>query len=59
MRADVIRYLIMYKIGGVYLDLDYEVLKPFEFGDHKLILPLNRIASEVVLLDIKEGFAEG
>tara|TARA_Y100000385_G_C12510986_1_gene391260 strand:- start:46 stop:507 length:462 start_codon:yes stop_codon:yes gene_type:complete len=32
----------MYKIGGVYLDLDYEVLKPFEFGDHKLILPLNR-----------------
>ena len=42
MRADVIRYLIMYKIGGVYLDLDYEVLKPFEFGDHKLILPLNR-----------------
>jgi len=42
MRADVIRYLIMYKIGGVYLDLDYEVLKPFDFGDHHLVLPLNR-----------------
>ncbi len=42
MRADVIRYLIMYKIGGVYLDLDYEVLQPFEFGDKVLILPLNR-----------------
>ena len=41
MRADVIRYLIMYKIGGVYLDLDYEVLQPFDFGD-KIILPLNR-----------------
>ncbi len=42
MRADVIRYLIMSKIGGVYLDLDYEVLKPFDFGNHSLILPLNR-----------------
>ena len=29
MRADVIRYLIMYKIGGVYLDLDYEVFENF------------------------------
>jgi len=42
MRADVIRYLIMYKIGGVYLDLDYEVLRPFDFGDKKIVLPLNR-----------------
>lgn len=42
MRADVIRYLIMHKYGGVYLDLDYEVLKPFDFGNHKLILPMNR-----------------
>ena len=42
MRADVIRYLIMYKIGGVYLDLDYEVLKPFDFRNHKIVLPLNR-----------------
>ncbi len=42
MRADVIRYLIMYKLGGVYLDLDYEVLKPFDFGNHSLVLPYNR-----------------
>ncbi len=42
MRADVIRYLIMYKFGGVYLDLDYEVLEPFDFGDHSLVLPMNR-----------------
>ena len=42
MRADVIRYLIMYKMGGVYLDLDYEVLAPFDFGDYSLVLPLNR-----------------
>ena len=42
MRADVIRYLIMFKIGGVYLDLDYEVLRPFDFGDCRVVLPMNR-----------------
>lgn len=42
MRADVIRYLIMDKIGGVYLDLDYEVLKPFDFQEHRVVLPKNR-----------------
>lgn len=42
MRADVIRYLIMDKIGGLYLDLDYEMLKPFNFKDSQLILPKNR-----------------
>ena len=45
MRADVIRYLIMYKIGGVYLDLDYEMLQPFNFGAETLVLPLNRSVS--------------
>ncbi|MFZ0930337.1 MAG: glycosyltransferase, partial [Syntrophobacteraceae bacterium] len=34
MRADVIRYLIMYRIGGLYLDLDYEMLKPFDLLAH-------------------------
>jgi inositol phosphorylceramide mannosyltransferase catalytic subunit len=28
MRADVIRYVLMYLRGGLYLDLDYEMLKP-------------------------------
>lgn len=42
MRADVIRYLILSKIGGVYLDLDYEVLQPFEFKKFSLVLPMNR-----------------
>lgn len=42
MRADVIRYLIMYRIGGLYLDLDYEMLRPFEFLNYPLVLPLNR-----------------
>ena len=42
MRADVIRYLIMYKIGGLYLDLDYEMLKPFQCTDKELVLPVSR-----------------
>lgn len=42
MRADVFRYLIMYKMGGMYLDLDYEMLRPFDFEEEKLVLPMNR-----------------
>lgn len=38
LKADIIRYLLMYKLGGVYLDLDYEVLRPFDFGNNSLIL---------------------
>lgn len=45
MRADVIRYLIMYKIGGMYLDLDYEMLKPFDLNHHAVVLPKNRSKS--------------
>jgi len=29
-RADAIRYMILYLYGGVYLDLDYQALKPFD-----------------------------
>ena len=42
MRADIIRYLIMAKVGGLYLDLDYEMLKPFDLLDYELDLPYNR-----------------
>jgi mannosyltransferase OCH1-like enzyme len=42
MRADVIRYLIMQKIGGLYLDLDYEMIKPFDILEYGLVLPYNR-----------------
>jgi len=38
MRVDVIRYLIMYKLGGLYMDLDYEMLKPFDMTDHDIVL---------------------
>ncbi len=45
MRVDVVRYLIMYKIGGMYLDLDYEFLKKYDFEDKKIVLPKNRSKS--------------
>ena len=39
MRADVIRYLLMDRIGGLYLDLDYEMLKPFDLLDYEAVVP--------------------
>lgn len=38
MRADVIRYLLMYRLGGLYLDTDYEMLKAFDLLDHRAVL---------------------
>jgi mannosyltransferase OCH1-like enzyme len=38
MRADVIRYLILNKLGGLYMDLDYEMLKPFDLNEHDCVL---------------------
>lgn len=48
MRADVIRYLVLRTMGGIYLDLDYEVYRPFDdlVEAHRLILPKNRDESE-------------
>jgi len=43
MRIDVIRYFIMQDVGGFYLDLDYELLKPLEpYLGASLVLPCNR-----------------
>jgi len=39
MRADVIRYVLMYTVGGLYLDTDYEMLKPFDMTDQDIVLP--------------------
>jgi inositol phosphorylceramide mannosyltransferase catalytic subunit len=39
MRADVIRYLLLYRLGGLYLDLDYEMLKSFDLTEHDIVLP--------------------
>jgi mannosyltransferase OCH1-like enzyme len=40
MRADVIRYVMMYVLGGLYLDTDYEFIRPFDLLDHDVVLPL-------------------
>ena len=42
MKADVFRYLVLNKIGGLYLDLDYEFFRPFDLNHDALVLPLNR-----------------
>jgi mannosyltransferase OCH1-like enzyme len=39
MRADLIRYVYMHRFGGLYLDTDYEFLKPFDLVDRDLVLP--------------------
>lgn len=39
MRADVIRYLLMDRLGGLYLDLDYEMLRPFDLFDRDCVIP--------------------
>jgi len=43
MRVDLIRYMFMTKYGGYYLDLDYELLTPFDdkISDTKLMLPVS------------------
>jgi mannosyltransferase OCH1-like enzyme len=38
MRVDVFRYLLMHDIGGLYCDLDYEFLRPFDYGDAEVVL---------------------
>lgn len=39
MRADVIRYLLMYRLGGLYMDTDYEMLRPFDMLEKEIVLP--------------------
>ena len=38
MRADAIRYVLMYDLGGLYCDMDYEFLRPFDYGNHEVVL---------------------
>lgn len=44
MRVDIIRYMYMEVFGGYYLDLDYELLIPFdnEISDTELLIPISR-----------------
>jgi len=45
MRADAIRYLLLYQLGGLYLDLDYEMLSPFDLRHYAVVLPLETDSS--------------
>jgi len=40
MRLDVFRYVLMNDFGGLYCDLDYEFLRPYDYGDAELVLSL-------------------
>lgn len=41
MKIDTFRYCLLYKLGGVYVDLDYQFIKTFDFSIHSLTLPLS------------------
>jgi mannosyltransferase OCH1-like enzyme len=40
MRVDVFRYLLMQDFGGLYCDLDYEFVRPLDYGDAEVVLSL-------------------
>lgn len=40
MRVDVFRYVLMYDYGGLYCDLDYEFLRPYDYGESEVVLSL-------------------
>ena len=42
MRVDVFRYILMHDFGGLYCDLDYEFLRPFDYSGLNLLLSLER-----------------
>ena len=50
MRVDMIRYIILRLEGGLYLDLDYEVFRPFDLLDEKLVLPNESDPGEDIFL---------
>jgi len=33
-KSDIARYEILYRIGGLYIDTDFECLKPFDIFNH-------------------------
>ena len=42
MKIDMFRYFLMYKYGGLYVDMDYLMLKQFNMLNEKVVLPCNR-----------------
>ena len=50
MRADLIRYVYMEQLGGLYLDTDYQVLRPFDLLDYPIVLPTESEPGEPIFL---------
>jgi mannosyltransferase OCH1-like enzyme len=48
MQIDMFRYFLLYKYGGVYVDLDYYMLRPLDdlMADKELVLPVNGEADD-------------
>ena len=42
MQVDMFRYFLMYKYGGLYVDMDYRFLKKYDLLDYKVVLPISR-----------------
>lgn len=42
MKIDMFRYFLMYKYGGLYIDMDYLMFKPFDLLNEKVVIPTNR-----------------
>ena len=41
MQIDVFRYCLIYKFGGLYSDMDYQVTKKFDFSNIQVALPIS------------------
>ncbi len=48
MKIDMIRYFWMYEYGGMYIDMDYYMIKPFDILNYEIVLPANREDSKGV-----------
>lgn len=42
MKIDMFRYFLMYKYGGLYIDMDYLMFKPFDLLNSQVVIPTNR-----------------
>jgi mannosyltransferase OCH1-like enzyme len=40
MRVDVFRYVLLHDIGGLYCDLDFEFLRPYDYADAQMVFSL-------------------
>ncbi len=47
LRVDMIRYIYMHQFGVLYLDVDYEFLRLFDFARYDIVLPNEGDGAEV------------